>query len=114
MSVSRRKKVPHEDLHGSDSGGRTGVGGERGEGGAGTSLLDVVVGEASGKVRAGGRGRGSRDDVGAVHQRALVVPEDRHLAEGRSERGLELSLVVCRGDRPVSRGREMAQDLNTH
>ncbi len=104
----------HEDLHRGDGGGRTGVGGESGEGSAGTSLLDIIVSETGGEVRLGGRGWGSRDDVGAVNQRALVMAEDRHLAEGSSEGGLELGLIVCMRPPSEFTVRERIEPLDTH
>lgn len=83
------------DLHRGDGGDRARVSGESGEGSGSASLLDVIVREAGGQVRVGGWRRGSRDDVGAVDERALVVTQDCHFAEGSGECGLDLGLVVC-------------------
>ena len=105
-----KKPINALHLHGGDRGGRTGVSGEGGEGSGGARLLDVVVGQAGGQVRSR-RGRGRHgDDVGAVDERALVVAEHGHAAEGGLERGLELGLVV--DERlPLARRARVAREL---
>ncbi len=60
------------------------------------SLFNVGVGLASREVRAraGGQGRGDRDDLRAVDERALINTEERKAAHNIRERLRELLLVV--------------------
>jgi len=66
-------------------GSGTRVSREDGEGGRGTGLFDILVGETSGEPRDASERLGNGDDLGAVNQLALVLAEERELGHNITE-----------------------------
>lgn len=97
-SVTAQAGCVYANLHSGDRGNRTGVSRKSGERSGGASLLDIVVGETSGKVCLAVCGLGDGDNVGAVDHLVHILAKDSELSHSSLERVLELRLVICKED----------------